>query len=130
MKKALVVLVLLIGTALVYLIQNHANYGATLPPGLPADISIVEGKIISGRRTLFEDGRGYVIDIQTDLLYAEVIEFYTDRYGNDPIVAAPGMGPEFSTAAFRVGDKKIFLEIHSRQPNTHVTMAIHLGRWW
>jgi hypothetical protein len=130
MKKALVVPALLIVAALVYLIQNHANYGDALPPGLPSDISIVEGKIISGRRALFEDGRGYVLDMQSDLPYREVVEFYADRYGNDPIVAAPGMGAEFSTAAFRVGSKKILLEIHSREAKTYVTMAIHLGRWW
>ena len=67
MKKALVIAVLLIVSALVYLIRNHTNYGEALPPGLPSYIPIVEGKVISGRRILFEDGRGYVVDIQTDL---------------------------------------------------------------
>jgi len=130
MKKVLIVLALLIVTVLAYLIQNHRNYGETLPPGLPADIPVVDGKIISGRRTLFEDGRGYVIDIQTDLPYGEVIEFYADRYGDGHLIAQPGMGADFSTAAFRVGSKKIRLEIHSRDEKTYVTMAIHLGRWW
>ena len=59
-------------------------------------IPIIEGKVISGRRTLFEDGRGYVVDIQTDLSYGEVVEFYADRYGNSRSRAAPGMGAEFS----------------------------------
>jgi len=130
MKKALIVAVLLIVTALAYLIQNHANYGENLPPGLPADVPIVDGKIISGRRTLFEDGRGYAIDIQTDLSYIEAIEFYADRVGDDRIRPAPGMGPEFSTAAFRIGSKNIRLEIHARDKKTYVTIAIHLGRWW
>jgi hypothetical protein len=130
MKKVLVVLALLIVTALAYLIQNHRNYGETLPPGLPSDIPVVEGKIISGRRTLFEDGRGYVIDIQTDLSYAEAVQFYADRYGDGHLTVQPGMGAEFSTAAFRVGNKNIRLEIHAREAKTYVTMAIHLGRWW
>lgn len=59
-----VILALLIALTVVYLIRNHTNYGAALPPGLPADIPIVEGEVISGRRTLFEDGRGYVVDIR------------------------------------------------------------------
>jgi hypothetical protein len=130
MKNALIVAALLVGTALAYLFQNHANYGENLPPGLPADVSIIDGKIISGRRTLFEDGRGYVIDIQTDLSYIEAVEYYADRVGYDRIRAAPGMGPEFSTAAFRLGSKNIRLEIHARDEKTYVTMAIHLGRWW
>ena len=130
MKKVLLIPALLLVTALVYLIQNHTSYGAALPPGLPSDIPIVEGKIISGRRTLFEDGRGYVVDIRTDLSYGEVVEFYADRYGEGGLRAAPGMGAEFSVADFRVGSKRILLEIHSRETATYITMAIHLGKWW
>lgn len=122
---------LLLGvTALAYLIRNHADYGENLPPGLPADIPIVDGTIISGRRTLFEDGRGYVVDIQTELSYAEAVEFYADRVGYDRIRPAPGMGATFSTAAFRLGGKNIRLEIHVRDKKTYVTIAIHLGTWW
>ena len=130
MKKALVIPALLIVLAVVYLIRNHTDYGEALPPGLPLDIPIVEGKVISGRRTLFEDGRGYVLDIQTDLSYGEALEFYSDRYGHERLRAAPGMGAEFSVADFRLGSKRIILEIHSREKTTHITMAIHLGKWW
>ena len=130
MKKALVIAALLMVSALVYLIRNHTNYGEALPPGLPSDIPIIEGKIISGRRTLFEDGRGYVVDIQTDLSYGEVLSFYAERYGNGRLTAAPGMGAEFSVADFRLGSERIFLEIHSKESMTYVTMAIHLGKWW
>ena len=127
MKKTLFILALLIVSAVFYLIRNHTNYGEALPPGLTSDIAIVEGKIISGRKTLFEDGRGYVVDIQTDLSYAEVLKFYADRYGTDSIAAAQGMGTQFSVADFRLGSKRIFLEIHAREVTTYVTMAIHLG---
>ena len=130
MKKALIVPALLILLALVYLIRNHTNYGEALPPRLPSDISIVEGTVISGRRTLFEDGRGYVIDIKTDLSYAEVVEFYADRYGSGRLTDAPGMGPKFSVADYRFGSKRILLEIHSRETKTYITMAVHLGKWW
>ncbi len=129
MRKYLVIPALLIVSALVYLIRNHTNYGAALPPGLPSDIPIVEGKVISGRRTLFEDGRGYVVDMQTDLSYGEVLAFYADRYGNSGLAAAPGMGAEFSVADFRLGSKRILLEIHSSETTTYITMAIHLGKW-
>ncbi len=130
MRRTLVILALLFVLSLVYLIRNHANYGEALPPGLPSDIPIVEGQVISGRRTLFEDGRGYVVDIRTDLSYGEVLNFYAERYGNDCLEGAPGMGAEFSVADFGLGSKRIFLEIHSREATTHVTMAVHLGKWW
>ena len=127
MKKAFVIPALLIVLALVYLVRNHTNYGAVLPPGLPSDIPIVEGQVISGRRTLFEDGRGYVVDIRTDLSYGEVLNFYAER---GHLTAAPGMGTEFSVADFRLGNNRILLEIHSKETTTHITMAIHLGKWW
>lgn len=130
MKKAVLIPALLIMAGLVYLIGNHTSYGEALPTGFPPDIPIVEGKVMSGRRTLFEDGRGYVVDMQTDLSYQEVVKFYADRFGNGHITAAPGMGAEFSVADFRLGSKRILLEIHSRDTTTYITMAIHLGEWW
>ena len=130
MKQTFVILALLIALPVIYLIRNHTNYGAALPPGLTADIPIVEGQIISGRRTLFEDGRGYVVDIRSDLSYGEVLQFYAESYGSDGLTDAPGMGPEFSVADFRLDGKRILLEIHARDATTYVTMAIHLGKWW
>ena len=107
MKKTLVILALLFVLPLAYLIRNHTNYADALPPGLPADISIVEGQVISGRRTLFEDGRGYVVDVRTDLSYGEVLNFYAEKYGNDCLTGAPGMGAEFSVADFRFSASQI-----------------------
>jgi hypothetical protein len=130
MKQTFIILALLIALSVIYLVRNHTNYGEALPPGLPADIPIVEGQVISGRRTLFEDGRGYVVDIRSDLSYGEVLKFFADNYGSDGLTDAPGMGAEFSVADFRLGSKRIFLEIHSREATTYVTMAIHLGKWW
>ena len=130
MKKTLVILAALFLLPLLYLIQNHRNYGDRLPPQLPSDIRVVEGQIISGRRTLFEDGQGFVIDIQSNLPYGEVLNFYTEQYQHSRLAIAPGMGAEFSTADFRLGSKRILLEIHARQAATYVTMAIHLGKWW
>jgi len=130
MKKTAIILALLIVLPAIYLVRNHTNYGETLPPGLPEDIPIVEGQVISGRRTLFEDGRGYVVDIRSDLSYDEVLKFFAESYGDDRLTDAPGMGAEFSVADYRLGSKRILLEIHSREATTYVTIAIHLGKWW
>ena len=130
MKKALAIPALLVIAALVYMVRNHADFGEALPPGFPPDIPIVEGEILAGRRTLFEDGRGYVVDIKTDLPYRQVVEFYADRYGEDGFREAPGMGEDFSVGDIRVGGKRILLEIHSRDTLTYVTIAVHIGEWW
>ena len=130
MKKYLAILALLSLSALAYLVANHRNYGEALPPGLPADIPVVDGKVLSGRRTLFEDGRGYVVDIRSSLSYGEVLEFYIDRIGSNRIKDAPGMGNEFSIGDFRLGTKRILLEIHSRESATIITIAVHLREWW
>ncbi len=130
MKNALALPALLVIAALVYLVRNHADSGEALPPGFPPDIPIVEGEILSGRRTLFEDGKGYVVDIKTDLSYRQVVEFYADRYGEDEFREAPGIGQDFSVGDIRVGGKRILLEIHSRDTLTYVTIAVHVGEWW
>ncbi len=104
--------------------------GRSPPPGFPSDIPVVAGEIISGRRTLFEDGRGYVVDIRTDLPYREVVEFYADRYGEDRFRDAPGMGEAFSVGDIRIGDRRMMIEIHSRDMQTFFTMSVHLGVWW
>ncbi len=83
MKKALAIPAVFVIAVLVYMIRSHADYGEALPPGFPSDIPVVAGEILSGRRTLFEDGRGYVVDVRTDLPYREVVAFYADRYGED-----------------------------------------------
>lgn len=130
MKQAILVAILLAISAVAYLLWNHAGLGPRLPPELSSDIPLVDGTVISGRRTLFEDGRGYVIDIETDLSYRQVVQFYGARIGADAIDKEPGMGAEFSVAEFWVGSKRIYLEIHAREEVTRVTTAIHLGSWW
>ncbi len=130
MKKALAIPAVFVAAVLVYMIRNHADYGEVLPTGFPSDIPVVEGDIISGRRTLFEDGKGYVVDIRTDLPYLEVVAFYADRHGEGKFRDAPGMGEAFSVGDIRIGDRRILLEIHSRGMQTYVTMAVHLGEWW
>ena len=130
MKTSLVILALMVLSVMAYVIQNHRDYGQALPPGMPADIAIVDGEIISGRRTLFEDGRGYVLDIRSPRALDEVVAFYSDRYAGGGQRGAPGMAAGFSVAEFRVGSKRVFLEIRPRGNATHITMAIHLGSWW
>lgn len=130
MQKALAILALLILSAFGYLAVNHRNYGAKLPPGLPADVPVVDGQVVAGRRTLFEDGKGYVVSIESGLPYDAVVEFYADRVGQGDLTAAPGMGAEFSVGSFRLDGKTILLEIHSMEKTTHVTIAVHLGEWW
>ena len=130
MKRYLVILALLFALPLIYLVSNHWDYGESLPPGLPTDIPIVDGQILSGRRTLFEDGMGYVVDIRSDLSYGEVLKFYVDVFGNLGLKEAPGMGADFSNADIQMGGKRILLEMHAVDSATIVTMAVHLGKWW
>jgi len=130
MRKAILVAIWLVISAAVYLLWNHADFGPRLPPELSSDIPFVDGTVISGRRTLFEDGRGYVIDIQTDLPYGEVLQYYGGQIGSGAINKTPGLGAEFSVAEFRLGSKRIYLEIHPQEEVTRVTTAIHLGSWW
>ena len=53
----------------------------TLPSGFPEDVPIISGEIYSARRTTFEDGPGFVVDVLTSLSYEEVVAFYADVVG-------------------------------------------------
>ena len=130
-KKTFAILALLaVALPATYLVLNHWSYGAALPPGLSADVLIIEGEVLSGRRTLFEDGRGYALDLRTDIPYHQVRKIYADRYGPEHLTDAAGMGADFSVARYRVGDQRIQMEIHAKDEYTYVSMAVHLGRWW
>ena len=130
MRQAILVAIWFVISAVVYLLWKHADFGSRMPPELSSDIPFVDGIVISGRRTLFEDGRGYVIDIQTDLTYGGVLQYYGAQIGGGAINKAPGMGAQFSVAEFRLGSKRIYLEIHAQEEITRVTTAVHLGSWW
>ena len=130
MKQSILVAISLVISAVAYVLWNHVDFGPRLPPELSSDIPFVEGTLMSGRRTLFEDGRGYVIDIQTDLPYGQVLHYYDAKIGRGAVNRTPGMGAEFSVAEFRLGNKRIYLEIHAQEEITRVTTATHLGSWW
>jgi hypothetical protein len=81
-----------------------------LPADFPADVPIISGEIYSARRTTFEDGRGFVVDVLTSLSYEEVLAFYADV-----------VGPR--------GNGYVLVETTSRDtPTRYVTIAVHLGQ--
>jgi hypothetical protein len=81
-----------------------------LPADFPADVPIISGEIYSARRTTFEDGRGFVVDVLTRLSYEEVLAFYADV-----------VGPR--------GNGYVLVETTRRDtPTRYVTIAVHLGR--
>jgi hypothetical protein len=87
-----------------------ANLNGELPADFPADVPIISGEIYSARRTTFEDGRGFVVDVLTRLSYEEVVAFYADV-----------VGPR--------GNGYVLVETTSRDtPTRYVTIAVHLGR--
>lgn len=103
--KPLILLVLLALTA-----YGCANVDGELPADFPPDIPIISGDIYSARSTRFEDGKGFVVDVLTELSYEEVVAFYADI-----------VGPR--------GNGYVLVETTSRDaPTRYVTIAVHLGR--
>jgi hypothetical protein len=103
--KSLILLGLLTLTAC-----GCAALNGELPADFPADVPIISGEIYSARRTTFEDGKGFVVDVLTTLSYEEVVAFYADV-----------VGPR--------GNGYVLVETTSRDtPTRYVTIAVHLGR--
>ena len=87
-----------------------ANLNGELPADFPTDIPIISGEIYSARRTTFEDGSGFVVDVLTKLSYEEVVAFYADV-----------VGPR--------GNGYVLVETTSQDtPTRYVTIAVHLGQ--
>jgi hypothetical protein len=87
-----------------------ANLNGELRADFPADVPIISGEIYSARRTTFEDGKGFVVDVLTRLSYEEVVVFYVDV-----------VGPR--------GNGYVLVETTSLDtPTRYVTIAVHLGR--
>jgi len=61
--------------AVMTLLNGCFSSSDTLPTDFPSDIPIIEGEIYSARRTIFEDGPGFVVDVLTTLSEEEVVEF-------------------------------------------------------
>ncbi len=92
------------------LLTGCAVSNGTLPAGFPADVPIISGEIYSARRTNFEDGRGFVVDVLTTLSYEEVVAFYADV-----------VGPR--------GNGSVLVETTRGNTATrYVTIAVHLGQ--
>jgi hypothetical protein len=89
---------------------GSANINGQLPADFPADVPIISGEIYSARRTTFEDGSGFVVDVLTRLSHEEVVAFYANV-----------VGPR--------GNGYVLVETTSRDtPTRYVTIAVHLGR--
>ena len=96
--------------AVMALLTGCSVSNGELPADFPADVSIISGEIYSARRTRFEDGRGFVVDVLTTLSYEEVVAFYADV-----------VGPR--------GNGYVLVETTRRDtPTRYVTIAIHLGQ--
>ena len=87
-----------------------ANLNGELPADFPADVPIIGGEIYSARRTTFEDGKGFVVDVLTTLSYEDVVAFYADV-----------VGPR--------ENGYVLVETTRRDtPTRYVSIAVHLGR--
>ena len=96
--------------AVVALLIGCTVSNGALPADFPADIPIINGDIYSARRTTFEDGSGFVVDVLTTLSYQEVVAFYADV-----------VGPR--------GNGYVLVETTPSDTATrYVTIAVHLGQ--
>ena len=86
------------------------NRSTELPADFPTDVPVISGEIYSARHARFEDGKGFVVDVLTELSYEEVVDFYKDV-----------VGPR--------GNGYVSVETTMRDtPTRYVTIAIHLGQ--
>lgn len=133
MVKKVVGLVIIVSIGLFAWWYHTANFGSQLPSKFPSTIPIIQGKIVDSRESIFDDGKGYVIGIESPKTYDEAIRFYTEEFKKN--------GTKFSfTEAYSEdkmilleavqGNTIIYIEIISKKNYTYVNIAVHLCKWF
>jgi len=107
---------------------NYRNYGKVLPPKFPKDIPVIEGQITSSKKTLFDDGKGFVVDIDTKEGFHNVIDFYKSKLPDIDIKLIKSTEENMATGEAYIGKNLVILEIVDKKNSTHVTLAVHLNQ--
>ncbi len=136
-KKIISILILLVIGSFAWW-YHSADYGTALPPGLPSAVPVIDGKIVASREAIFEDGKGYIIEIETPRKFDEVIGYYKAAFAKtdtavtfSPMFSGTGLVQEqmMSGEAFQ-GENLILLEVFAKGDSTYVNTAVHMRKWF
>jgi len=137
MKKIISILILLVIGSFAWW-YHSTDYGNTLPPQLPSTVPIIDGKIVVSRETIFEDGKGYVIEIESPRKFDDVIEYYKTAFAKtgtavtfNPMFSMEGSPQEQMMSGEAIqGSNLILLEVISKGDSTYVNTAVHMRKWF
>ena len=136
-KRLISILILLMIVSFAWW-YHSIDYGTSLPPGLPSIVPVIDGKIVVSREALFEDGKGYIIEIESPRKFDDVIEYYKTAFAKtgtavtfSPMFSGTGVEQEQMMAgeAFQ-GANLILLEVLSKGDSTYVNTAVHMRKWF
>jgi hypothetical protein len=136
-KKIISVLILVVIGSFAWW-YHSTDYGTALPTQLPSAVPIIDGKIVASREAIFEDGKGYIIEIESPRKFDDAIEYYKTAFGKTgtdvtfrPMFSLTESSQEqmMSGEAFQ-GSNLILLEVLSRGDSTFVTTAVHMRKWF
>lgn len=138
MNKKIIGIIFLLVIATFAWWYHSKDYGNIVPPGLPSTVPIIDGKILSSRETIFEDGKGYVIEIESPRKFNDAIEYYKTEFAKTgtvvtftPMFSESGALLEQMMAGEAIqGSNIIFLEILSKGDSTFVNTAVHMRKWF
>jgi hypothetical protein len=136
-KKTISILILLVIGSFAWW-YHSTDFGTVLPPQLPSAVPIIDGKIIGSRETIFEDGKGYIIEIESPRKFEDVIEYYKTAFEKTdtvvtfrPMFSKEGSLQEQMMSGEAIqGSNLILIEVLSKGDSTFVNTAVHMRKWF
>lgn len=136
-KKTISILILLVIGSFAWW-YHSIDYGTVLPPKFPSAVPIIDGKIVGSRETIFEDGKGYIIEIESQRKFDDVIEYYKTAFEKTgtvvtfrPMFSQEGsLQEQMMSGEAMQGSNLIFMEVLSKGDSTFVNIAVHMRKWF
>ncbi|NTW72308.1 MAG: hypothetical protein HGA49_08720 [Eubacteriaceae bacterium] len=128
-KKVILVLITVIVIGTFAVLNRPKDFRNQLPPDIDPDLPFITGEIISSKEAIFDNGKGYVIEINTDVSYEDAVQFYIDEYKAEGAVLNlnPVISQEKTTSAdVMIKGSEIYMEIIDKGTYTYINTAIHL----
>lgn len=105
-------------------------YNHVLPPELPKDIPLIEGKIIkSGKSVDIYGNTSFSIEIETEQSVSEVVEYYKNEFiqsGNSKKISIQQVDTDFFVADGFFGKHSLALEIYPLGDKTKIILGVEL----
>lgn len=132
MKKIIIIL-MGIFAVIGLIIWFPKDFGTSLPGNIPMDAVIVEGTIIQSKEDIFENGKGYVIVVESNMSFEDTLDFIVDGFNKKNIKFnfQDNSSSQQKFGSFDADFNEIdeTIEVVGIEGKVTVNHAVHMRKW-